>query len=195
MSRPNVICLLDELVLSSPIRAYRNTQDTGNIHNLFALDKNKITCILCIMILLPFTHKIEQKEFNELINMLSQRLPAEKLLRVHMGGQLHELQLAWKKIAGEPLATHSLPTFFRQNTLTITADNNIFAQQLQLYSEKLRIQINKTMSLNIQKVSVRTGQINWAKVKTEDIMSQPEKMADNLKTSPLFDLIEGLEKL
>ncbi|MDH4261536.1 MAG: DUF721 domain-containing protein [Spirochaetia bacterium] len=105
-----------------------------------------------------------------------------------------------KKIIPTTLCDHVHPYKYSSGKLYLSTDHGIYAQQLQLYSDKILEDLRKIVSPDIKKINIQVSHIYYQKHKTDDIMSQDEKLTIKSKqshqNSDLIDqLITAIKKL
>jgi hypothetical protein len=112
---------------------------------------------------------------------------------------LLEIDSQLKEILPSALCDHIYAFKYASGKLHITTDHGIYAQQMQLYQDKILGLLREKVSPEIQKIEVRVGNIYNKKHKTGDIMSRNEKLTNIPKAehqnSDLIDqLIAAIKK-
>jgi hypothetical protein len=112
---------------------------------------------------------------------------------------LVEIDKQLKEIVPQALRDHMHAYKYSSGRLHISTDHGIYAQQLQLYQDKILEELREKVSEDIQKIEVRVGKIYNKKHKTGDIMSRNEKLtnkvkADHQNTDIIDQLITAIKK-
>lgn len=94
---------------------------------------------------------------------------------------LLEIDKNLKDIIPEVLLDHIHAYKYSSGKLYIATDHGIYAQQLQLYRDKIASQLRDKVSQDIQKIEIHVGRIYSKNQKTGDIMSRNEILSNNLK--------------
>ena len=106
---------------------------------------------------------------------------------------LVEIERNLKDILPATLCDHVHAYKYASGKLHISTDHGIYAQQMQLYSDKVLDQLRLNVTPDILKIEIRTGNIYRKNQKTGDIMSRNEKLTNNSKNvHQNADLIDEL---
>lgn len=134
----------------------------------------------------------ENEISNFLIDIIGQKgkFDQQKILE---SVYLLEIDTRLKEILPAALCDHIHAFKYASGKLHIATDHGIYAQQVQLYQDKILQQLREKVGPEIQKMEVRVVNIYNKKHKTGDIMSRNEKLTNKLKdVNQNADIIDRL---